>query len=179
MHAHPKFCERCQTDNMASHMYNAFCLHHPLRCCKSRCKPGCIAHALAPQEAQLVGSHMVCVLCRLQDWSWRVAWITRLCSLYCLCNMSDKALFWDQALLHAIFGWQCLAEPTNACNTPTHWHVWASDTTQCSVTQARVPTPAREAQEATSSRPSSQEIASQIEGFEDDFKVTNPLLRTK
>ncbi len=38
--------------------------------------------------------------------------------------------------------------------------------------QARVPTPAREAQEATSSRPSSQEIASQIEGFEDDFKVT-------
>ena len=42
---------------------------------------------------------------------------------------------------------------------------------QCCV-QARVPTPAREAQEATSSRPSSQEIASQIEGFEDDFKVT-------
>ncbi|DBA66193.1 hypothetical protein WJX79_009707 [Trebouxia sp. C0005] len=37
--------------------------------------------------------------------------------------------------------------------------------------QARVPTPAREAQEATSSRPSSQEIASQIEGFEDDFKA--------
>ncbi len=42
---------------------------------------------------------------------------------------------------------------------------------QCCI-QARVPTPAREAQEATSSRPSSQEIASQIEGFEDDFKVT-------
>ena len=38
--------------------------------------------------------------------------------------------------------------------------------------QARVPTPAREAQEATaSSRPTSQEIASQIEGFDDDFKV--------
>lgn len=38
--------------------------------------------------------------------------------------------------------------------------------------QARVPTPAREAQEATaSSRPTSTEIASQIEGFEDDFKV--------
>ncbi|KAL3147376.1 hypothetical protein ABBQ32_002856 [Trebouxia sp. C0010 RCD-2024] len=38
--------------------------------------------------------------------------------------------------------------------------------------QARVPTPAREAQEATaSSRPTSTEIASQIEGFEDDFKA--------
>ena len=36
--------------------------------------------------------------------------------------------------------------------------------------QARVPTPAREAQEATaSSRPTSTEIASLIEGFEDDF----------
>lgn len=35
-----------------------------------------------------------------------------------------------------------------------------------------MPTPAREAQEATaSSRPTSTEIASQIEGFEDDFKV--------
>ena len=43
------------------------------------------------------------------------------------------------------------------------------------VVQARVPTPAREAQEATaSSRPTSQEIASQIEGFDDDFKVTLP-----
>ena len=42
---------------------------------------------------------------------------------------------------------------------------------KCDV-QARVPTPAREAQEATaSSRPTSTEIASQIEGFEDDFKV--------
>lgn len=35
-----------------------------------------------------------------------------------------------------------------------------------------MPTPAREAQEASaSSRPTSTEIASQIEGFEDDFKV--------
>ena len=42
---------------------------------------------------------------------------------------------------------------------------------RCTV-QARVPTPAREAQEATaSSRPTSTEIASEIEGFEDDFKV--------
>ena len=46
-----------------------------------------------------------------------------------------------------------------------------SDECACMV-QARVPTPAREAQEATSSsRPTSTEIASQIEGFEDDFKV--------
>ena len=40
--------------------------------------------------------------------------------------------------------------------------------------QARVPTPAKEAQEAAAgSRPSSQEVALQIEGFEDDFKVRN------
>ena len=39
--------------------------------------------------------------------------------------------------------------------------------------QARVPTPAKEAQEATAgSRPTSTEIASQIEGFEDDFRVS-------
>ena len=39
--------------------------------------------------------------------------------------------------------------------------------------QARVPTPAKEAQQATAgSRPTSTEIASQIEGFEDDFRVS-------
>ena len=40
--------------------------------------------------------------------------------------------------------------------------------------QARVPTPAKEAQAATAgSRPTSQEVASLIEGFEDDFYVSN------
>lgn len=40
--------------------------------------------------------------------------------------------------------------------------------------QARVPTPAKEAQAATAgSRPTSQEVASLIEGFEDDFHVSN------
>ncbi|KAL3136322.1 hypothetical protein ABBQ38_005586 [Trebouxia sp. C0009 RCD-2024] len=47
-----------------------------------------------------------------------------------------------------------------------------SPSSTAALIQARVPTPAREAQEATaSSRPTSTEIASQIEGFEDDFKA--------
>ena len=107
------------------------------------------------------------------------AWITCLCSLYCSPTRLTEPFFQDQALLTlsylAISVWLKLY-------MLQHTHTLAclgmSAMTQCSVTQARVPTPAREAQEATSSRPSSQEIASQIEGFEDDFKVTKPLLCT-
>lgn len=57
--------------------------------------------------------------------------------------------------------------------TPACAPAWLDRGDQC--VQARVPTPAKEAQAATAgSRPTSQEVASLIEGFHDDFNVSSP-----
>ncbi|KAL0020312.1 hypothetical protein WJX77_006680 [Trebouxia sp. C0004] len=63
------------------------------------------------------------------------------------------------------------ADPAAVSTSQTSDDAQLDANSTAALIQARVPTPAREAQEATSSRPSSQEIASQIEGFEDDFKA--------